>query len=239
MFIGHPAVGFASQQAAPRTSLGWLIAAPMFADLLWPILLLLGVEHVRIQPGNTAMTPFDFYDYPWSHSLLTLTLWGALLGGGYWLRTRYARGGVLIFLGVISHWVLDWLTHRPDLPLWPGGPKYGLGLWNHVAAAVIVEVAIFAIGIAIYLWTTRALDRIGSLGMWAFILFLAFVYVGNLTGPPPPGVKAVAWVTLLTWLFPFWAAWFDRHRELRQRPPSRGATSFEGVAGEAGTEVRS
>ena len=215
MFIGHPAVGFASKPGAPRTSLGWLIAAPFFADLLWPILLLLGIEHVRITPGSTAMTPFDFYDYPWSHSLLMLTIWGALLGGAYWLRTRYTRGAVLIFAGVVSHWVLDWLTHRADMPLWPGGPKVGLGLWNHVAATVIVEGALFAIGVASYIRTTRAIDRIGSIGMGVFIAFLLFVYIGNLTGPPPPNVTAVAWVTLSLWLLPFWAAWFDRHREVR------------------------
>lgn len=215
MFIGHPAVGFASKPAAPRTSLGWLVAAPMFADLLWPILLLLGVEHVRIQPGNTAMTPLDFYDYPWSHSLVTLALWGALLGGAYWLRTRYARGGIAIFLGVISHWVFDWLTHRADMPLWPGGPMFGLGLWNHVAATVAIEGAIFVAGIALYVRATRARDRIGSIGMWSFIAFLLVIYVANLSGPPPPNTNAIAWVTLLTWLFPFWAAWFDRHREVR------------------------
>ncbi|MCU1348486.1 MAG: hypothetical protein JWO56_1516 [Acidobacteria bacterium] len=214
MFIGHPAVGFASKRLAPRTSLGWLIAAPMFADLLWPILLLLGIEHVRIAPGNTRMTPLDFYDYPWSHSLLTLTIWGALLAGAYWLRTRYARGAVLIWLGVISHWVLDWLTHRPDMPLRPGGPKYGLGLWNHVAVTLVIEVAIFVIGIAIYTRTTRAVDRKGSLGMWSFIIFLAVIYAGNLAGPPPPNVPAIAWTTMLTWLFPLWAWWFDRHREV-------------------------
>lgn len=215
MFIGHPAFGFAAKRAAPRTSLGWLVAAPMFADLLWPILLLLGVEHVRIQPGNTAMTPLDFYDYPWSHSLLTLALWGALLGGAYWLRTGYARGAVAIFLGVISHWLFDWLTHRADLPLWPGGPKSGLGLWNHVAATVAIEVAIFVIAIAIYVRTTRARDRIGSIGMGAFIAFLLVIYIGNLNGPPPPSAHAIAWAALLTWLFPLWAAWFDRHREVR------------------------
>jgi len=214
MFIGHPAVGFASKRAAPRTSLGWLIAAPMFADLLWPILLLLGVEHVRIQSGNTRMTPLDFYDYPWSHSLLTLAIWGALLAGAYWLRTRYARGAVLIWLGVISHWVLDWLTHRADLPLWPGGPKCGLGLWNHVGITVAVEAGIFAIGVAIYVRTTRAVDRIGSIGLWSFVIFLLAVYAGNLTGAAPPSVQAVAWVTMLTWLFPLWAWWFDRHREV-------------------------
>jgi membrane-bound metal-dependent hydrolase YbcI (DUF457 family) len=215
MFIGHAAAGFASKRGAPRTSLGWLIAAPFFADLLWPILLLLGVEHVRITPGSTVMTPFDFYDYPWSHSLLMLTLWGALLGGGYWLRTRYARGGWMIFLGVISHWVLDWLTHRADMPLWPGGPLTGLGLWNHVAATVLVESALFAAGVAMYVRRTRALDRIGSIGMWSFIVFLAVIYAGNVLGPPPDNVPVVAWLGVSLWLLPLWAAWFDRHREAR------------------------
>jgi membrane-bound metal-dependent hydrolase YbcI (DUF457 family) len=215
MFIGHDAIGFASKRATPRVSLGWLIFAPNFADLLWPILLLLGIEHVRIVPGSTAMNPFDFYDYPWSHSLLMLILWGGLFGGGYYVRTRNARGGWLIFAGVVSHWVLDFVTHRPDMPLWPYGPKVGMGLWNSVAATVLIESALFIAGVALYVRATRARDRVGSIGMWSFIIFISAIYAASLNSAPPPNVYAVASVTLALWLLPFWAAWFDGHREPR------------------------
>jgi hypothetical protein len=214
VFIGHNAVGFAAKRYAPRTSLGLLMAAPLLLDLIWPIFLLLGIEHVRIDPGNTRLTPLDFYDYPWSHSLVMSVVFGALFGGGYWLATRYARGAIALFLGTVSHWVFDWLVHRADLPLYPGGRKYGLGLWNHPAIEIALEVALFAMGIAIYARTTRARDRVGSLAFIAFVIFLAVIHVANVLGPPPPNVKMIAMAALLMWLFPLWCAWFDRHREV-------------------------
>ena len=117
MFLGHLAVGFASKRVAPQTSLGLLVAAPLALDLLWPFFLALGWERVSIDPQATAFTPLSFDHYPWSHSLLMAVVWGLLLGGGYWLVTRYRPGAVILFVGVVSHWVFDWITHRPDLPL--------------------------------------------------------------------------------------------------------------------------
>lgn len=215
MFIGHNAVGFASKRPAPRVSLGWLMAAPMLLDLLWPVLLLAGVEHVRIQPGNTRMTPLDFYDYPWTHSLLMACVWSVAYGALYWLRSRDGRGASVLALGVVSHWVFDWLTHRADLPLYPGGANVGLGLWNHPAAETAIEVALFVAGVAIYARMTRPRDRTGSVAFWSFVVFLAVIHAGNLLGPPPPSVTAIAYAGLLMWLFPLWAWWFDAHREVR------------------------
>jgi membrane-bound metal-dependent hydrolase YbcI (DUF457 family) len=215
MFIGHNAVGFASKRVAPRVSLGWLMAAPMLLDLLWPILLITGVEHVRIKPGITAMNPMDFYDYPWSHSLATTILLGILFGGVYWLRSRYTAGAITLFAGVVSHWVLDFITHIPDLPLYPGGPKVGLSLWNSVIATAIVEVALFVAGVWIYLRATRSRDRVGSIALWCLVAFLLLIYASQFGAPPPENVNQIAWVTLSLWLFPFWAAWIDRHREAR------------------------
>jgi len=129
VFIGHFAAGFAAKRAAPRVSLALLMAAVAWADILWTIFLLLGWEHARISPGDTKYTPLDLYDYPWSHSLLMLLVWGALLGGIYWLLKRAATGAWIVGGCVVSHWVLDWVTHRPDMPLYPGGPRFGLGWW--------------------------------------------------------------------------------------------------------------
>ena len=214
MFIGHNAAGFASKRIAPRVSLGWLMAAPMLLDLLWPILLLLGIEHVRIVPTN-GLTPLDFYDYPWTHSLLMACVWGIVYGGIYWLRSRDLRAWLVLALGVISHWVFDLFVHNPDLPLWPGGPKVGLGLWNHPLTETSIEAALFVIGVAIYARMTRARDRIGSIAFWAFVVFLIVTHVSSVFGPPPPTVKAIAWMAMLMWLFPLWAWWFDSHREVR------------------------
>src|SRR2546430_7498580 len=155
MFIGHFGVALAAKKAAPRTSLGTLILAAQFIDLLWPIFLLLGLEHVRTAPGITKVSPFDFYDYPISHSLLMVVVWSVVLGGLYYAFRRYTRGAWWIALAVLSHWLLDFIVHRPDLPLWPGGPRVGLGLWNLPPVAVVLELALFAAGVGLYLRATR------------------------------------------------------------------------------------
>lgn len=212
MFIGHYAVGFAAKRAAPRASLGVLIAAAGLADLLFPVFTLAGWEQVRIEPGATAVAPFAFI-YPLSHSLLTGVGWAVLFAALYWVWTRYLAGAVTIALAVVSHWLLDLVTHRPDLPLYPGGTTLaGLGLWNSVAGTVAVEGLLFVAGVWVYAAMTRPRDRTGRYAFWSFVALLVVLYVSSLLGPPPPSVTAMAVVGLLAWLFVFWAAWFDRHR---------------------------
>ena len=139
MFVGHLAVALGVKGAEPRVPLGAAVAAAFGLDLLWPIFLLLGLESVRIHVGDTAFTNLAFDSYPWSHSLLIVVGWSALVG--YLGRLAYGswRVGALLGALVSSHWVLDFIMHRPDLPLWPGGPVAGLGLWNSIAAAIVVE----------------------------------------------------------------------------------------------------
>src|SRR5262249_18267458 len=156
------AVGFATKKFAPRASLGVLLAAPLFLDLLWPVFLLLGWEHAWIEVGNTRYTPLDLYDYPWSHSLLMSIAWATVFTAIYFALTRYKPGSLAIWMGVVSHWVLDWITHRPDMPLYPGGgPRLGLGLWNSIAGTMLVEIGMLAVGLGLYVSSTRARDRIG------------------------------------------------------------------------------
>jgi membrane-bound metal-dependent hydrolase YbcI (DUF457 family) len=213
MFIGHNAVAFAAKRIAPKTSLGTLTAAVMLLDLIWPIFLLLGIEHVRIELGATKFTPLDLYDYPWTHSLVMSIAWGIAFGAVYFARTRYARGAVVVALCVVSHWVLDLIVHRPDLPLWPGGPKFGLGLWNYPKATLAVEFTMYIFAILIYRDTTRARDKIGTIAFWAFIIVIACIYVWSAIGPAPPDARTLAFMGLAGWLLPLWAGWFDRHRE--------------------------
>jgi membrane-bound metal-dependent hydrolase YbcI (DUF457 family) len=215
MFLGHHAVGFGSKKYAPAASAGVLLLAPMFLDVLWPIFVLLGIEHFRIDPGNTAFTPLDFYDYPWSHSLLMSVVWGVVFAVVYYAATKYRRGAIVAGIGVVSHWFLDFVTHRPDLPLYPGGPKVGLGLWNSVAGTAVVETLLFALGVYLYVSVTRARDRAGSIGVWSLIAILSLIYVANIMGGPPPSADIVAWMALLALLFPLWAWWADRHRSVR------------------------
>jgi len=215
MFIGHIAVGLAAKRVAPRASLAALMAAPLWLDLLWPFLVLAGVEVVRIEPGATAFTPLDFAWYPWSHSLALTLFWAALFGGTYWAITRYAAGAAAVAAGVASHWMLDFATHRPDLPLWPGGARVGLGLWRSVPGTIAVEGALFVAGVALHAGATRPRDRTGSIALWALVAFVSVVYVANLLGPPPPSARAVGTLALAQWLFVPWAALIDRHREPR------------------------
>jgi len=213
MFVGHIALGFAAKRAAPGVSAGTLVMAAQFVDILWPIFLLLGLEHVRIDPGNTAVAPLDFYDYPWTHSLLMGLLWALLFAGIWYLRKRDSRVALLLGGLVVSHWVLDFITHRPDLPLYPGGPNVGLGLWNSVAGTMVVEGGLFVAGVFIYLRATRPLDRTGRFATYGLIAFLVVAYLANIFSPPPPSVSAIAWGGQAAWLLLLWALWADRHRE--------------------------
>ncbi|HXH27545.1 MAG TPA: hypothetical protein VNL37_00765 [Candidatus Polarisedimenticolia bacterium] len=212
MFLGHEALALASRRLAPRPSLGTLVAAATLPDLLWPVFLLLGWEKVRIDPGNTVVTPLDFVRYPYTHSLLAVLLWAVLFGGLYGLLRRDRRGAVVCGLLVVSHWVLDFISHRPDLPLIPGGPRYGLGLWNSLPATLVAEGALYACGVWIYVRARPARDRTGVAAFWSVVILLAVLYVLSVWGPPPPDARAIAWVGLAGWIFPFWFAWADRHR---------------------------
>ncbi len=214
MFIGHFAVGFGAKRLAPQASLGTLFFAAQFIDLLWPTLLVFGVERVQIAPGNTAFTPLDFEHYPWSHSLLAVLNWSVLVGVAYYLVRHDRRTGLILGLLVLSHWLLDFLTHRPDLPLWPGGERVGLGLWNSVPGTLVLEVGLFVLGVLIYLRTTRARDATGRWSLTALIVFLAALYTGNLLAPAPPDTTAIAWVGHAQWLLVAWGYWIDRHRAL-------------------------
>jgi len=213
MFIGHFAVAMAARRVAPRVSLGWLFAACQLPDLLWPVLLLMGLERARIEPGNTAFTPLAFDHYPWSHSLLMVVLWAVVLAALYAARHVRTSGAVVLGVLVVSHWVLDWITHRPDMPLLPmAGPKLGLGLWNSVAATLAIEYVLFAIGAWMYSASTRPRDRTGRWAWLALVAFLALMHAANAFAPPPPSMTAVAVAGLAIWLLVWWGEWADRHR---------------------------
>jgi hypothetical protein len=219
VFIGHYALALGGKKLAPATSLGTLFLACQFADLLWPTLLTLGLETVAIDPGNTLVTPLHFISYPYSHSLVMLLLWSGLFAIAYRVM-RGSRPAAIATVAalVFSHYVLDVITHRPDMPITIGGDyRLGLGLWNHPGATLALESAMFIIGAAMYASVTRARDRIGRFGLWALIVVLVAVYFAALYGPPPPDVAAVAGAAQLQWLFVLWGYWVDRHRVPRGR----------------------
>jgi membrane-bound metal-dependent hydrolase YbcI (DUF457 family) len=221
MFIGHAAVALAAKPRVPGRSLGILMAAAFLIDLVWPVLLLLGVESVLIRPGDTAFTPLSFVSYPWSHSLLAVVAW-AVVFAFLALRGQLRPLRDVLWLSglVVSHWLLDALTHRPDLPLTPGAsPVVGLGLWNSIPATFIVEGGLFAVGLAIYLRGTRAIDRIGTAAFWSLMVLLVVIWASGPFSPPPPSQAAIGVVGLAMWLIPLWAHWADRHRQRARQQP--------------------
>lgn len=215
MFIGHFGVGLAAKKVAPGISLGLLFIAVQFLDLLWPTLLLLDVEHVVISPGITRSTPLDFTDYPVTHSLLVVAGWGIAFGLIYWLIKKKTHYAIVLAACVISHWFLDLIVHRPDLPLYPGqSTKFGFGLWNYPMLTLILEGGIFLAGALLYYKQTTPNNGVGKYGFAALILLLAIIHVGNIFGPPPPSVTAIAWAGQLQWLFVLLAFWVDRNRSV-------------------------
>jgi hypothetical protein len=215
VFVGHFAVAFGAKRAVPAVSLGTLFIAGQLADLVWPLLVIGGIERVSVQPGLTVVTPLDFVYYPFSHSLVAATAWALVFGAAYMgLRKSTVRTGIVLAIVVASHWVLDALTHRPDMPLTvsAGSTRVGLGLWNSLPGTVAVELLLFGAGLWLYTRATKAVDRIGRLALWSLVAFLLAIYAANLFGPPPPSGMAAAWSALAMWLLVAWGYWVDRHR---------------------------
>ena len=211
MFIGHFGAGFAAKSVDKKISLGTLFLSSQFIDLLWPILLLLGLERVKIESGNTVVTPLNFISYPISHSMLSVIFWGILFGIVYYLFKKNLSGSILLGILVFSHWLLDLLTHRPDLQLFPWSDyKVGFGLWNSFTGTVIVEGSIFIIGVFIFQKVDKPQTRSRQILFWSLVIFLVAIYVMNLVGPPPPSEEPIAFVGLSQWLLIAWAYWIDR-----------------------------
>ena len=212
MFLGHFGLALAAKRVAPRPSLGTTVMAAQWPDGIWPIFVLLGVEHVEIRPGVTTVTPLDFVSYPYSHSLMADLIWAALFAVVYGTLRKDWRGAIWLAVLVLSHWLLDVVAHRPDVPTWPGGPKLGTGLWNSLPATLIAEFALFGAGIWIYNRSAIARDTQGKVLLWTFVITLTVLYLAAVFGPPPPDQRMLAITGLLGWLFVAWGYWIDRHR---------------------------
>ena len=214
MFIGHFGAGFAWKKVMPKTSLGTLFLAAQFADLLWPLLLLLGIETVEIQPSKNPFTTLNFTHYPLSHSLFAGFIWAIIFGIIYYLIRKNIRASIWLGALVLSHWVLDFISHKPDLQIVPwSSTVVGLGLWNSVPLTVFIEVSIFLIGVYLYITTTKAKNKTGIYAFWSLVIFLMLMYIMNLFSPPPPSAEPIGYVGLAQWLIVAWGYWIGKNRE--------------------------
>jgi hypothetical protein len=214
MFIGHFGAGFAGKKVMPKTSLGTLFLAAQFADLLWPLLLLLGIETVEIQPSKNPFTTLHFTHYPLSHSLFAVFIWAIIFGIIYYLIRKNIRASIWLGALVLSHWVLDFISHKPDLQIVPwSSTVVGLGLWNSVPLTVFIEVSIFLIGVYLYITTTKAKNKTGIYAFWSLVIFLMLMYIMNLFSPPPPSAEPIGYVGLAQWLIVAWGYWIGKNRE--------------------------
>jgi membrane-bound metal-dependent hydrolase YbcI (DUF457 family) len=211
MFVGHVGVALASKRISPATSLVWFVLAANLVDLLWPLLLLAGLESARIAPGFTPFTPLEFTHYPWTHSLLMSVVLGAVLGHIAFMSGVPRPRAAIIALLVPSHWVLDFITHVPDLPLWPfGGPKVGLGLWQSIPGTFVVEGALWVACIALFLGVRRPRGLNGNLAFWSFIVINTLMWASSPFQPPPPDERSLALFGLVGWIVVPWAWWIER-----------------------------
>jgi len=212
MFVGHMALALASKRAAPTVSLGWFMAAVTALDLIWPLLLIAGVEHARIVAGAMAFTPLVLDHYPWSHSLLMACVWGLALAGLARWRGIAPRTAWILAALVVSHWVLDFVSHAPDLPLWPGNsPKFGLGLWNSIPGTLVVEGAMWIAGIALYLRGRKPTRWIGPAAFWSLVVISTVMWASGPWSPPPEDAGSLGWFALIGWIVVPWAALADKY----------------------------
>ena len=207
MLVGHFAAAMVAKRIEPRVSLGTTVLASMFPDLLWAIFLLAGIEHVAVVPG-VATNRMIGLDLVYSHGLLPDIVWAAMFAAIYFGVRKNARGAWVLFAAVLSHWVLDVISHRPDMPLAPGGRTIlGLGLWNSLAATILVEGGFWLLAIVLYVRVTTSKNRAGIYGFWIVIALLTWIWFVNITTPPPPnGVGSLVFFTLVI----AWAYWMNR-----------------------------
>jgi hypothetical protein len=219
MFVGHFAVGLVTKRVEPSISLGTLVLAAMLADLLWPVFMMAGIERVRFKAGIGAANYVDVVNIAMSHSLVMDAIWGALFGAAYVARRGRLRAAAILFLAVLSHWVLDVVSHRADMPLLPGGHQYfGLGLWTSIPATLVIEGGFWLAAIVVYTRVTHPRNRTGVYAFWGGVSVLTLLWHNNIAGtPPPPHMASIG--SLITFSIAVaWAYWIDRLRPFRRAP---------------------
>ena len=215
MFVGHYGPSFAIRAVRPEIPLWVLFVAAQLVDVAWGLLVLAGIEKMRIVPGITAASPLDLYYMPYTHSLVAALLWsvGAAVVCRWAFRWKGWGAAWWVGTAVLSHWILDLVVHRPDLPLYGNTAKVGLGLWDYLGTSLVVEALVLAGGLWLYMSRTTGLTRVGRIGPVVFAVAMFAMQVGMLFAPYPPAPAAVAMSALVAYVaFAAVAGWIDRQR---------------------------
>ena len=232
MLVGHVAVGLAGKRVAPQVSLGTLVLATLLSDLLWCVFLIAGIEHTEIvRRGTRLMNSSVVSQIAFSHGLVPDLLWGALLAAAVFAFSRNGKAACLVGAAVVSHWVLDFASHNPDMPLAPGLRQvFGLGLWNSIPATLVVEGGLWALSIGLYLRATKSRSRLSPYAFWGGVILLTLAWYNNIAGPPPSsGMRTAAISSLIFFsLVVLWAYWLDHWTKPERHPLPDGRRSVSG-----------
>jgi hypothetical protein len=201
MFVGHYGVAFGAKQLTPAVPLWVYFIAVQWLDVVWSILVLLGIEKLHIVPGFTEANALDLYYMPYTHGLpgaivLSLAL-GAIVAAS--VARRRGMAFLVISAAAFSHWILDLIVHIPDLPLYDNTDKVGFGLWRHVALSFPLELIVLAAGAWIYVRAAHPPIR-GRNALCIFVVLLAALQAYANFGPPPASETAMAVMALAFYL---------------------------------------
>jgi len=214
MFIGHLGVGFILKKFDQRTNLAWFFISVLFLDLLLWTFILLGIEKVIVPPDFARLHYLKFF-FPYSHSLVGTIAWSVLFYIVAEIITKRRKAALLLGLGVFSHYFLDFIVHIPELTIaGDNSAVVGLGLWNHIYIALLVEVIIFLAGLIIYIWKTKAISLSGKYGIYIFsALLIVAAFISQVLSPKPESGNEVAGAALLSVVLVILTAyWLDRKR---------------------------
>ena len=214
MFVGHYGPAFAAKAVAKPIPLWLLFVAVQFMDIVWSILVLLGVEKLRIVQGFTASNPLDLYYMPYTHGLIGSLVLCALLGGisEYFLPQK-GRTFLIVGACVFSHWLLDLIVHVPDLPLIGDRMKVGFGLWRWRDISLAAEFATLFAGFWAMLRYAPSPNRSSHIRLWSLAGWLVIAQIFNAFGPQPATPQIAAGMALGAYLIFALFAWqVDRAR---------------------------
>jgi hypothetical protein len=214
MFAGHYGVAFGAKPAARQVPLWVWFIAVQWLDVIWSLLVLAGIEKVRIVPGFTEANTLDLYYMPYTHGLPGAIALSLFLGGIVAIFTKENRGAITLLVAAasFSHWVLDLVVHVPDLPLYDDSAKVGFGLWRNVAVSFPLELIVLGLGAWLYARAATFKNANGRYAFWGFVAVLGVLQIVANFGSAPSSPESMAITALGLYLglalLAAWVEWF-------------------------------